>query len=69
MKTLWFFCPNGHVFEHDSVNDESVSWDFGIPAKCKDCGHPSGLMGPYVNEGQASYVMDMRRDIRSKRSA
>lgn len=59
-RTLYFYCPNGHIFQHDPIEDESVSWDNSIPARCKSCEHPTGLMGPYVSESQAEFVMDMR---------
>jgi hypothetical protein len=64
----WFYCDDeGHVFQHDSLLDESISWDSHIPAACKECGVRKNLMGPFLDEEQAQYVYDMRKSIQNKR--
>lgn len=66
----WFYCPDGHVFQHDSLTDDSVSWDSHVPARCKEelCDWSQNLFGPFLDEEQAQYVYQMRNEFQEKRA-
>lgn len=66
----WFYCPDGHIFQHDSLLDDSVSWDSHIPARCKEpgCDWSQNIFGPFVDAEQAQYVYQMRLEFQEKRA-